>query len=220
MDPAFWKSRWESQQIAFHQPVPNEYLTRHVGQLTGSLEARVLVPLCGKSLDLTYLAGLGHHVVGVEVVEQAVFAFFADQRLAPRREVLGKVERFSVGGVEIFRADVFDMTRETLGPVEAVFDRAALIALPGSLRARYAPHVVSLLSPGARILLVALTYDEARMKGPPFCVPEAEVRQLYSQTCDIELLEESEGIDKPANARFVQRGAKSIVEQIFLLTVR
>lgn len=220
MDPAFWRGRWESQQIGFHQPVPNEYLTRHVGRLTGGREARVLVPLCGKSLDLTYLAGLGHHVVGVEVVEQAVFAFFADQRLAPRREVLGAVERFSAGGVEILRADVFDVTRATVGPVEAVFDRAALIALPGALRAKYAPHIVSLLPAGARILLVGLTYDESRMKGPPFCVPEAEVRQLYSKSCDVELLEESEGIDKPENARFVKRGANSIVEQVYLLTVR
>ncbi len=220
MDPAFWKARWESQQIGFHQSGPNEYLTRHAARLTGGLEARVLVPLCGKSLDMTYLEGLGNHVVGVEVVEQAVFAFFADHRLAPKREALGKVERFSAGGVEILRGDIFDVTRAALGPVTAVFDRAALIALPGAVRAKYAPHLVSLLDAGARILLVALTYDESRMKGPPFCVPEAEVHQLFAKSCAIELLEESEGIDKPENERFRTRGARSILEQVFLLTVR
>jgi thiopurine S-methyltransferase len=220
MDPAFWKARWESLQIGFHQATPNEYLTRHEARLTAGKKARILVPLCGKSLDMSYLAALGHAVVGVEVVEQAAFSFFADQRLAPSREVIGDVERLSAGGVAILRANMFDMTRALLGPVTAVFDRAALIALPGALRPRYVEHLVGLLDAGARILLVSITYDEARRRGPPFCVPEPEVRQLFSKRCTIEVLEEGDVLSKPENARFAKSGMRSLLEQVFLVTVR
>src|SRR4051812_11687083 len=120
MDPEFWKSRWAAQQIGFHQTQTNVYLERYLGRLTGGARSRVLVPLCGKSEVLASLAGQGHPVLGVEVVDQAVRAFFAEHALEPTRTVSGKLERFAADKVEILRADFFDVTRADVGQVSGV----------------------------------------------------------------------------------------------------
>ena len=220
IEPEFWKTRWAAGQIAFHQAKTNPHLERHLAWLTGGVRARLLVPLCGKSNDLAYLANLGHPVVGIEMVEQAVVDFFAEHALVPTRAKEEKLERFTAEEVELLRADFFDVTRADVGSVSGAFDRAALIALPPELRARYVPHLVELLAPGARILLVTLNYDQLVMSGPPFSVPGAEVRALFAPTCEVELLEQHECLEEADNARFKTRGLRSMEEQVWSLRVR
>ena len=83
----------------------------------------------------------------------------------------------------------FALDEEALRDCAAVFDRAALIALPPELRRRYAAEVYAKLSAGCRGLVITLEYAQAEREGPPFAVPESEVRALYGRDWDIDLLE-------------------------------
>lgn len=229
MDRAFWQQRWDSGSIGFHQAQPTRYLVRHAERFlplappgaageAPPRPARVLVPLAGKTLDMAWLAARGHEVVGVELIERAVLAFFEEHGLTPARAPAGKLERFTAGAVTLLCGDFFDAGRDEVGRVDAAFDRAALVALPAPLRERYARHLSSLLEPGARILLVAFEYDQHEMQGPPFAVDGREVERLFGAACSIELLERH--FDEQEAARFRERGITRIAEAAWLLTVR
>ena len=178
MDHDFWHSRWGAGQIGFHEGEVNQHLAEH-GSALGSGK-RVLVPLCGKAEDLTYLVAYGHQVVGVELVESAVAAFFAEHGAEAKIEQAGAFKRYSAPGITIFVGDFFDTTRELLGPVDALYDRAAIIALPEAMRVAYAKHVRALMPAGAPGIIVTTEYPQDQMSGPPFSVPEAELRSHYA----------------------------------------
>jgi len=207
MDEQFWLDRWREGKIGFHEGTVNEFLARHVGRLGAS--KRILVPLCGKTLDLTFLAGLGHTVVGVEWVEDAARQFFADA--APTVTRQSAHVRYSAGDVTILVGDFFATTPDLVGPMDAIYDRAALIALPPDTRPRYAEQVKRLASPGSPALVITLEYPQDQMSGPPFCVEMAEVQKLYPQA---ELLEE-----KPADSPRLRELGISAIERCFLVTL-
>jgi thiopurine S-methyltransferase len=177
MEPAFWRSRWAAHKIGFHEGRPNAFLEEHIARLDGRY--RVLVPLCGKSEDLAFLAASGHAVVGVELVEDAVKAFFAEHALEPVVERLGDHAVYSAHEVTVIAGDWFTTTPQLIGSVDAVYDRAALIALPPALRPDYLAHLRTLVAPGTHGLVVSLEYPEGASEGPPFSVPDAEVRRSY-----------------------------------------
>jgi thiopurine S-methyltransferase len=140
----------------------------------------VLVPLCGKSGDLAFLAAQGHHVVGVELVESAARAFFEEHGATPVVAQEGPFTRCSAGPITVLVGDFFATTRELLGPVDALYDRAAIVALPPAMRSTYVSHLRSLLPAGAPGLIVNMEYPQEKMAGPPFSVPEAELRAHYA----------------------------------------
>jgi thiopurine S-methyltransferase len=89
--------------------------------------------------------------------------------------------------VSLFAGDVFASTPALLGPLDGWYDRAALIALPPEVRARYVAHVRSLISPGAHGLVVTVAYPQALRAGPPFSVPDEELR-AHLAGCEVRLL--------------------------------
>jgi thiopurine S-methyltransferase len=200
-----WLARWRDGRIAFHEGRPNQLLERHAAQLAGC--RRVLVPLCGKTEDLAFLAARGHDVIGIELAEQAVRAFFVEHGLAPSIATRGPFTAYQAGdpvgddasdgrdgarrpgSITLLAGDLFAATRDLLGPIDAVYDRAALIALPAELRTRYVALLRALVPAGAPSLVVTLEYDQGAMTGPPFAVLESELRTLYAGAA-IELLEE------------------------------
>lgn len=188
MDPAFWKSRWAEGRIGFHEGKPNRYLERHHDKL--ATYPRVLVPMCGKAEDLAFLAAHGHEVVGVELVEDAVKAFFDEHALAPEVVRSGAFVEYRAPSITIFAGDMFAAKRDVVGHIDAIWDRAALVALPDELRRRYVDHLRALAP--KRVLIVTFEYDQSLAAGPPFSVEEAELRALYDH-CEVELL--SEGPD-------------------------
>jgi thiopurine S-methyltransferase len=175
MTPEFWNEKWREGKIAFHEGRPNDYLAQHAARL--GTNRRVLVPLCGKAEDLAYLASLGHRVAGVELVEDAVRAFFAEHALTPQVRREGDHDVYSYDAITIIAGDFFTVTPQLIGETNALYDRAALVALPPDLRPRYAAHVRSLLAPGAPALVVSLVHEQG--DGPPFSVPDDEVGRLY-----------------------------------------
>ncbi len=179
MQPEFWKTAWSEGRIAFHEGAPNTFLEKFADRIPQLPETRVLVPLCGKSDDLAFLAGRGHTVIGIELVEDAVKAFFAEHALVPTVTHHGALARYSAGSITLIAGDLFAVTREDVGPIEAIYDRAALVALPPDLRARYVAHLRALAPAATPVLLITLDYPQDQLSGPPFALSDAEVRATY-----------------------------------------
>ncbi len=74
-----WLERWEQGRIGWHEPDGNANLKRHWPDLDNG--SRVLVPFCGKTHDLIWLANRGLDIVGVELSQIAVEAFFTEHGL-------------------------------------------------------------------------------------------------------------------------------------------
>lgn len=173
-----WTARWQSNQIGFHEGSTNAQLSEHADRL-GKLK-RILVPLAGKAADLQWLADRGHDVVGVEFVPQAIKDFFRERGKDATPHRLGAHDAFYADGVTLVQSDIFAVTPASLGQYDHIYDRAALVALDPDKQAAYADLCRSMLRPGGGILLLALSYDQAQMQGPPWSVPEARVRALYA----------------------------------------
>jgi thiopurine S-methyltransferase len=138
----------------------------------------VFLPLCGKTRDIAWLRARGHPVAGAELSRLAVEQLFDELGVAPQIVPEGALTRFRAEGLDVLVGDVFALTRDRLGPVAAVYDRAALVALPEGVRPRYGAHLHA-ISGGAPQLLVSFEYDQSARSGPPFSVDRAEVERVY-----------------------------------------
>jgi len=211
VEHAFWLERWEQNQIGFHQAEINAYLSAHWGELGLGEGAPVFVPLCGKSLDMLWLREQGHPVLGVELSRKALEAFFEENAITPAIQESARFTEYRAEGLRLFAGDFFKLTTADLGEIRAVYDRAALIALPPALRRDYARHMCALLPPGAHILLITMEYPPGALEGPPFCVSEEELHSLYTPDFSIECKGEWQG-EGP-------RGV-AVSEKVYLLTRR
>lgn len=216
MDTDYWRERWARSETGFHQKEINPHLQRFWSALNLAPGSRVFVPLCGKSRDMLWLRGQGHEVVGVELSPLAAEAFFAESGLHPSVTKHGTFSIYQTEGFRLYCGDFFQMTSEDVARVSAVFDRAALIALPPSLRSAYAAHMQNILASGVKTLLVTFDYPQQEMQGPPFCVKEPEVRALYEKTGEVRLLYSADILDK--EPRFRDKGITQLQEKIFLVT--
>lgn len=189
MQPEFWHQRWSENQIGFHQAAPTPLLLKHWPSLGIAPGAQVFVPLAGKSLDMVWLASQGHRVLGVELSQLAVEQFFAEHDLRPDIHQTKYGRHYVANGIELICGDAFALDAGALRDCAAVFDRAALIALPPELRLRYAHELYARLPTGCRGLLVTIEYPQEEREGPPFSVPEDEVHALFANDWSIDLLE-------------------------------
>ncbi|KAA0012518.1 thiopurine S-methyltransferase [Billgrantia pellis] len=188
-----WLDRWREGRIGFHRPEAHPALVRYWPQLGVRAGTKVLVPLCGKSLDMRWLASHDHPVLGIELAEEAIEQFVAEGGGSVSRYRQGPFEVCRQGSVELWHGDFFHFHIDQAAEIGAFYDRAALIALPPATRQRYAFHLAQLTPPGARGLVVALTRapgDEAA--GPPFHVPAEEVRELFEPNFQLTHLEDDE----------------------------
>jgi len=206
MEPDFWLDKWASDQIGFHEAAPHPLLVAHWQALGLVPGARVFVPLCGKSLDLCWLAKAGHEVVGVELAGVAVGDFFAERGLRAQCDERGALIRHHAPPYSLYHGDFFALDGAELGPVDAIYDRAALIALTPAQRRAYAAHLAGLAGPGTRMLLITVAYDERAIRPPPFVVPAEEIGTLFGADWQVETLAEASAEVKGKAAReFVHR---------------
>lgn len=179
MDTGFWHQKWERGEIGFHESQVNPALVDHLGKLNLGKGARLFLPLCGKTHDIAWLLAQGYRVAGVELSPLAINDLFQVMDLAPEITSAGKLTRYSAHNIDIWVGDIFDLSSSMLlGAIDAVYDRAALVALPEEMRQRYAVHLTA-LTHGARQLLITYEYDQRLYDGPPFSVREKELRRLY-----------------------------------------
>lgn len=187
MEHDFWHDRWTQGQIGFHEPQANALLVRWFDALELSAGQRIFLPLCGKSLDIHWLLKRGMQVVGVELSELAIRQLFDELEVAPAVSHVGALKRYSADGIDVFVGDIFSLDADNVGSVDAIYDRAALVALPDAMRARYTEHLVA-LTERVRQLVICVEYDQALMNGPPFAIHEADIRSYYDDVYQLESL--------------------------------
>ncbi len=217
MQREFWHERWQLNQIGFHSEEINLHLQQYWPILNIASGSRVFVPLCGKSKDMLWLLTQGNEVIGVELSQLAVEAFFTENGLSATTSQQGKFSVSEADGLCIYCGDFFDLTANDLAGVGAVYDRASLVALPPEMRAAYAEHMQSLLESETKTLLVAFDYPQHEMQGPPFSVNAQEVQALYRSWCNVELLYTEDIIDR--EPQFRDKGVSRMQEQVYALTV-
>jgi len=207
MDHPFWLDRWGKGQIAFHLGEVNPHLSRLAARLP---PGRVLVPLCGKSADLAYLAARGHDVVGVEFVEEAARAFFAERALVPEEIRVGAAPALRHQGLTIVVGDFFALDRGSVGAFDAIYDRAALVAIEPARRRTYIEQLRALAAPDSRLLLVTMDHDLEG--GPPFSIGAEELAELVAGHFELEACGRQDALEP----RQRDRGATRFVEHVWL----
>lgn len=214
MDKNFWHQRWQSNKIGFHRDSTHPALKMHWPAVSGGTSQPVLVPLCGKSLDMHWLASQGHPVVGVELDRGAAESFFDEAGMTAQSRDCDPLPGLSAGGITIFIGDFFEF--EHSSRFSLVYDRAALIALPPETRPRYLNKLASLMANDAQGLLITLEYPQSNMDGPPFSVmpEELDAVSAFAFRC----LERSDALS--SNERFAEKGLPWLRETVHALKKR
>ena len=176
------------------------------------------MPLAGKSHDMAWLAAQGHRVLGVELSQAAVEAFFAEHGLQPQRHDSRYGSHYSAANIELICGDAFGLDQAALVDCTAVFDRAALIALPPPMRQRYADELYARLPSGSRGLLITLEYPQQQKSGPPFSVEETEVRALYARDWQVTTLERRDIL--AGQPRFIEEGVTALETVVYRIDRR
>ncbi|XP_055988389.1 thiopurine S-methyltransferase [Sorex fumeus] len=215
-----WQEKWVTRKIGFHQEQGHQLLKKHLDTfLKGETGLRVFFPLCGKAVEMKWFADRGHYVVGVEISELAIQEFFTEQNISYSEEPVGeipgaKVFKSSSGNISLYCCNLFDLPRAPVGKFDRIWDRGALVAINPGDRKRYADLMLSLTGKGFQYLLAVLSYDPTKHGGPPFYVPDSEVRKLFGSVCSIHSLETVDALED----RHKSWGIDSLVEQLYLLT--
>jgi thiopurine S-methyltransferase len=219
MEPEFWKERWAKGEIGFHRAEVNPLLQEYSPKLAPY--RRVYVPLCGKSLDMVHLRESGHQVFGTEIAEDALQQFFREQDVEPAVTQTGNYRRYTSAqptpeteaDFTLLQGDAFALeTADLGGPIDAIYDRASLVALDPRTRARFVESLQRVLRPGGAILLIAFEYDQSKISGPPWSVSDADVHQLFGSFASITLLQT---LKSSVNPRFQEAGVTELFERAY-----
>jgi thiopurine S-methyltransferase len=192
MDANFWRQKWLEGDIGFHQSQVEPALVAYLAACKLPAKARIFLPLCGKTLDMLWLQQQGYQVVGAELSELAVEQFFQSLGVVPDITEYPRHRHYRSTDIEIWLGDLFELDQAMLGQVDAVYDRAALVALPADMRTRYAQQV-SAITAQAPQLLLSFVYEQQLYAGPPFAVTADEIQQLYAEHYRLHLLAEQSG---------------------------
>lgn len=215
MEISYWQSRWRNDKTGWHMDEVYPLLKKYWPELNIKPNATVLVPLCGKTLDIDWLAEHGHDVVGVDVSEKAIQTVIKRNNLDVTRSAKGPFSVSRSQNIELWCGDFMKLRKNWVPPIDVIYDKAALIALPPDKRTAYTQHIQALTQPHTQILLNCFEYDQQEMTGPPFSVSEGELRRLYGSQFTITLLYSRSILDEMG--RFQQRGLQSYLNEKFYL---
>lgn len=223
MKAEYWLQRWREGRTGWHHTDVMPLLLQHWSALQVPAGTRVLVALCGKTLDMPWLSQQGLRVLGVELSPLAVQTFLSENELQASHREAGDGVHYTItnppgGEIEIINGDVFGVAPGQLANCGAFYDRATMIALPAALRTRLAGEVYAKLPVGARGLLITLDYPEGEMQGPPFSVDDAEVHRLFDAHWTIDQLERRDIL--ASQPSFSENGITALHTAVYQLTRR
>ncbi len=175
-----WIQRWEIGETGWHRPQVNARLIKFIDCLNLQAGDSVFVPLCGSSNDMAYLLLQGFKVIGVELSALAIERFFSEHSLSYTLTQTQHFQIYQGENITLYCGDYFLLDSKMLASASAVYDRAALIALPVDSRAKYVKHLYAIISSNCtQILLLTLNYPQSQMSGPPYTLGEDEIVSLY-----------------------------------------
>ena len=216
VDNQHWLDRWQENRIGFHESGVNRHLQNWFHQFAPEPGSRVFMPLCGKALDIRWIAQQGYPVIGVELSEIAIEAFFDENQIRFELSKSGRFTCYQAPGISLLQGDFFDLDASDLAGCRLAYDRAALIALESEDRPRYYEHMRSILPADCDMLLISLEYNQAEMRGPPFSVPTDEIMQRYRDAFAVEILHSENIVDE--RPRWREVGLSALQESVFGLT--
>ena len=187
MDANFWHQRWGKNEIGWHETKVNPLLVQHFNELGLEKGSRIFIPLCGKTLDISWLHAQGYRIVGAELSKVAIEQLFTELDLQPNISALGEGEQWSAKHIDIFVGDIFALSTKTLGHVDGIYDRAALVAFPEDMWNRYARHLIEITAKAPQ-LLICYDYDQRCIEGPPFSISDQQVKRQYASAYQLKLL--------------------------------
>jgi thiopurine S-methyltransferase len=187
MDARYWHQRWQENKLAFHNSETHPLLIQYFNKLSLVKGSRVFVPLCGKTLDIAWLLSNGYRVAGAELSEIAIEQLFAELGLKPEISQVGQLIHYSAENIDLFVGDIFHLSGKMLDPVDAVYDRAALVALPKEMRNRYTTHLMEITNKAPQLLIV-YEYDQQLMEEPPFSINQEEINRTYRNSYGLTLM--------------------------------
>lgn len=216
MEAQFWLNKWQKNEIGFHLPKPHPWLVALWPQMFAqNPQAHVFLPLCGKTLDVDFFLQQGHTVTANELSDDAVVAIFERLAIKPQVTQWAGGKRYQAEGLIIYAGDFFTLSPSELTSVDWVYDRAALIALPQTMRQQYSQHLMQ-LCPSAQQCLITLDYQQDLMSGPPFALSDEEVKQHYAATYSINELKSANIIEH--EPRFAKNGLPELFQRVYQLT--
>jgi thiopurine S-methyltransferase len=191
MQHDFWHKKWHESDIGFHNTEANPLLVKHFPSLGLTPGSRIFLPLCGKTLDIQWLLAQGFQVVGAELSPIAIGQLFDGLGVAPEITQRENLQYYRAPNIEIFVGDIFNVSASLLSRVDAIYDRAALVALPFDMRKQYTSHLKA-ITHNAKQLMICFVYDQSQLAGPPFSINDDEVKAHYSSDYTLKLLESTE----------------------------
>ena len=206
----FWEKRWLNGQTGWHNAEVNANLVKHSSTVFTKDNPSILVPLCGKSMDMQWLQEQGANITGVDLARQALHEYFEDRNQEFTEGSQSGLTYYSStnpisDSLQLFHANIFDVRPNAFKAFDAIYDRAALVALLPEQREQYAQHCLSLLKPGGTILLITYDSPVEDDQGPPFPVRPGTIQRLFQEASECEQIDEVH-MTKDTNERLQKRG--------------
>lgn len=188
MKHEFWHDKWQKNEIGFHLNQPHSLLVKYIDSLNLEKNNRIFLPLCGKSLDIHWLLAQGYHLIGIDLSPIAIEELISELAIPFTERKLEKLTHYHHPQIDLFVGDFFELTSSNIGKIDAIYDRAALVALPEEMRTDYAQHLMQ-ISNQATQLLISFEYDQSVMAGPPFSISPQQLKDYYSKQYQLQLLD-------------------------------
>lgn len=189
----WWHQAWDKGTLGWHRDKVDAILQRYLKQLSGDKEhISILVTLCGKSLDLPWLAGQGHDVVGCELSEIAGKQLFEENSIPYSVMTVKDFKVFSATDdkkLKFYAGDFFNIDALFIGPFDVIWDHNAFGAVNPNDRPRYVEILTSLLVPGGKILLSNWEYDQSKRSIAPYSLNTSQIKEYFGSHFEVQLLE-------------------------------
>lgn len=212
MEASFWFKSWDlgGFYTSFHRPDIHPYVLQYMNpeEIEGK---NILVPLCGKTVDMMYLSQFANQVIGVEIVEKAIMQFFEENNLSYEHP---DEETYISGNITILKTDFMALTKERIGKIDWILDRASLVALPYEMRVDYMKTLDRISEVGTKQLVVTLEYFPL-IHSAPFCITPEEVENYYGAGHVINHVEKP---NLPNHGMVRKWGLDYLIEHGFVLT--
>ncbi|KAM8966240.1 thiopurine S-methyltransferase-like [Pelodytes ibericus] len=217
-----WMARWEKRIIGFHEANVHVLLAEFVDDMVNNRkQIRILFPLCGKAVDMKWLADMGHTIVGIDVSEIAIKEFFAENNIPYVEEDVpgisgAKVFKSTSGNISLYCCSIFNINDSIVGKFDGIWDRGAMVAINPCDRQRYVSLIISLMAKDCHYLLVTVEFEPKLHAGSPFYVPDEDLETMLGSLCSYKCLKTIDALSD--NQR--QWGLVFYQEKIFLVTLQ
>ncbi|XP_070556819.1 probable thiopurine S-methyltransferase isoform X1 [Ptychodera flava] len=222
MTPETWNERWKQGRAGFHINHVSDMMKDQKDLLTNGREGiSVFFPMCGKSFDMKWLADLGYKIIGVEYSEIAITSFFQEQKIDYTTQPVDRMSNCTLyksldERIKIYQCDIFKISSEITGQVDAIWDRGAFNAIMYKERRKYGEMILPMMKADTRYLLLTSIYDKSQMTAPPQCIPIEEVLEIFGARCTVQKIAEYDD----ERDIFKKKGLKWIKIHVHLLTLK